>query len=48
MSRVPVTRRGRVARLAAALCIAALALSGCEFSVYKLPLPGVVDLGDDP
>ena len=48
MSRMPITRRGRVARLAAALCVAALALTGCEFSVYKLPLPGGVDLGDNP
>jgi phospholipid/cholesterol/gamma-HCH transport system substrate-binding protein len=48
MSRTPVTRRTRLARLAAAVCVAAVTLTGCEFSVYKLPLPGGVDLGDDP
>jgi phospholipid/cholesterol/gamma-HCH transport system substrate-binding protein len=38
-------RAGRVAALA---CASALALSGCEFDVYSLPLPGGADLGDDP
>ncbi len=28
--------------------VASLALTGCEFDVYKLPLPGGTDPGDDP
>lgn len=36
-------------RLAAALLVGALALSGCGFrGVYDLPLPGGADLGDNP
>ena len=38
-------RRTRLAALAGA---GALLLSGCEFSVYDLPLPGGADLGDNP
>ena len=38
-------RRTRFAALAGA---GALLLSGCEFSVYSLPLPGGADLGDNP
>jgi phospholipid/cholesterol/gamma-HCH transport system substrate-binding protein len=34
--------------MAAVACASALALSGCEFDVYSLPLPGGADLGDDP
>ncbi|PVG81242.1 mammalian cell entry protein [Nocardioides gansuensis] len=30
------------------LCVSALLLSGCDFSVYKMPLPGGPDVGDDP
>lgn len=41
-------RRSRIGRVAALACAAALALSGCEFDVYSLPLPGGADLGDDP
>jgi phospholipid/cholesterol/gamma-HCH transport system substrate-binding protein len=29
-------------------CAGALALSGCDFNVYEMPLPGGADLGDDP
>ncbi len=39
---------GRVGRTAALVCAGALALSGCEFDVYDLPLPGGVDLGAEP
>ncbi len=46
-SRSRATRR-RVARAALAVVIGALALSGCDFSVYSLPLPGGADLGDHP
>jgi phospholipid/cholesterol/gamma-HCH transport system substrate-binding protein len=37
--------RRRVVALAAT---SALLLSGCEFSVYDLPLPGGADVGEDP
>jgi phospholipid/cholesterol/gamma-HCH transport system substrate-binding protein len=42
------TLRGRLARALALALAGAVALTGCEFSVYKLPLPGGADLGDDP
>jgi phospholipid/cholesterol/gamma-HCH transport system substrate-binding protein len=48
MSRTTKNRRGRVARFAALVCAGALALTGCDFSVYSLPLPGGADLGDNP
>jgi phospholipid/cholesterol/gamma-HCH transport system substrate-binding protein len=32
----------------AALLVATVLLSGCEFSVSELPLPGGADVGDDP
>ncbi len=48
MNRTTTNRRGRVARLAAVVCAGALALTGCDFSVYSLPLPGGADLGDNP
>lgn len=48
MSRQPSTRRSRVSRVAALVCAAGLTLTGCDFSVYSLPLPGGADLGDDP
>jgi phospholipid/cholesterol/gamma-HCH transport system substrate-binding protein len=41
-------RRSRVSRMAALACAGALALSGCDFDVYSLPLPGGADLGSDP
>jgi phospholipid/cholesterol/gamma-HCH transport system substrate-binding protein len=34
--------------MAALACVGALALSGCDFDVYSLPLPGGADLGEDP
>jgi phospholipid/cholesterol/gamma-HCH transport system substrate-binding protein len=34
--------------MVALACAGALALSGCDFDVYSLPLPGGADLGDDP
>ena len=43
-------RRTRARRwgLAAIASSAALVLSGCEFSVYEIPLPGGADVGDNP
>ncbi len=41
------TRR-HVVRTAALLLAGAMTLTGCDFSVYSLPLPGGADLGDDP
>ena len=41
-------RGGRTARLVVMVVLGALALSGCDFSVYSLPLPGGADLGDKP
>lgn len=32
----------------AGVLAAGLLLTGCEFSVYKMPLPGGADVGDDP
>ena len=43
----PTGLRLGLARTVVALC-AVLLLSACDFSVYKLPLPGGADLGDDP
>ncbi len=40
--------RTRMAKAAALVVVGALALSGCDFNVYSLPLPGGADLGDDP
>ena len=48
MSRKAGRGRGRVARLAAVVCAGALTLTGCDFSVYSLPLPGGADLGESP
>jgi phospholipid/cholesterol/gamma-HCH transport system substrate-binding protein len=43
------TRRMRRGLRAAALAVTAtLALGGCEFSVYELPLPGGADVGENP
>jgi phospholipid/cholesterol/gamma-HCH transport system substrate-binding protein len=41
-------RGSRAGRLAALACAGALALSGCDFDVYSLPLPGGADLGEKP
>lgn len=35
-------------RASAALLAGAMLLTGCEFDVYQLPLPGGADTGDDP
>ena len=43
-----MSRRARVGRLTALACAGALGLSGCDFDIYSLPLPGGADLGDDP
>ena len=40
--------RSRLARTAALVAAGAVTLTGCDFSVYELPLPGGADLGDDP
>ncbi|HEX6516913.1 MAG TPA: MCE family protein [Nocardioidaceae bacterium] len=48
MPRTRPTLRARLARTIALVCVGALTLTGCEFSVYKLPLPGGVDVGDHP
>jgi phospholipid/cholesterol/gamma-HCH transport system substrate-binding protein len=48
MSRLTTSLRGRVARVAALVCVGAVSLTGCDFSVYSLPLPGGADLGDNP
>ena len=41
-------RRARTTRLVTLVCAGLLALTGCDFSVYSLPLPGGADLGDHP
>jgi len=41
----PTTRR---LRTGAAVLAGTLLLTGCEFDVYQLPLPGGADVGDDP
>ncbi|QNN51366.1 MCE family protein [Nocardioides mesophilus] len=50
MSRRTCSRslRSRVARLVTLVAVGAVALTGCDFSVYDVPLPGGADLGDDP
>ncbi|MGZ6831976.1 MAG: MCE family protein [Mycobacteriaceae bacterium] len=40
--------RARLAKAAALVVVAAVMLTGCDFSVYSLPLPGGADLGDHP
>ena len=40
--------RARLAKAAAVATVGAMTLTGCDFSVYSLPLPGGADLGDDP
>ena len=46
----PVDRVSRPAALKLLLLavVGALTISGCGFDVYKLPLPGGADVGDDP
>ena len=41
-------RMPRMLRALVAVLAGALLLTGCEFDVYKLPLPGGTDVGDDP
>jgi phospholipid/cholesterol/gamma-HCH transport system substrate-binding protein len=48
MSHRTPSLRSRLARAAALVVVGATALTGCDFSVYDLPLPGGADLGDDP
>src|SRR3954469_22006933 len=48
MSRRALSVRSRAARAFALVCVGALTLTGCDFSVYSLPLPGGADLGDRP
>ncbi|HWJ08617.1 MAG TPA: MCE family protein [Nocardioides sp.] len=36
------------ARTVAAVMVGMVALTGCDFDVYQLPLPGGADVGDDP
>ena len=48
MKRRTMSLRQRASRMAALVCVGALTLTGCDFSVYNLPLPGGADLGDDP
>ncbi|MDO9456326.1 MCE family protein [Nocardioides sp.] len=38
----------RLARALVALVIGSVVLSGCDFDVYELPLPGGADVGDNP
>lgn len=38
----------KLLRAIAVLLAGALLLTGCDFDVYKLPLPGGTDVGDDP
>ena len=40
--------RVRLARMVLLMVVGALTLSGCDFSVYSLPLPGGAKLGDNP
>jgi len=41
-------RRPPILRAVVLALVAALGLSACDFDVYKLPLPGGADVGDDP
>src|SRR4051812_47205418 len=43
-----LSRFRRRARIAAVAAACTLLLSGCDFSVYSLPLPGGADVGDNP
>jgi len=42
------TLRARVVKALTLACVGALTLTGCDFSVYSVPLPGGADLGDHP
>jgi phospholipid/cholesterol/gamma-HCH transport system substrate-binding protein len=41
-------RLGRKVRIVLGLLLSSVVLSGCDFDVYALPLPGGTDVGDDP
>ncbi len=41
-------RLGRSVRILLGLLLSSVVLSGCDFDVYALPLPGGTDVGDDP
>ena len=41
-------RAATTVRAAVGALLAALLLTGCDFDVYELPLPGGADVGDDP
>ncbi|MCY7400050.1 MAG: MCE family protein, partial [Nocardioides sp.] len=42
------TRRVRLLRSLVGTVLASIALTGCDFDVYQLPLPGGADAGEDP
>jgi len=44
----PTQRLGRKVRILLGLLLSSVVLSGCDFDVYALPLPGGTDVGDDP
>ena len=46
LSRASTVSRAR--RAGATLLAGAMLLTGCDFDVYELPLPGGADVGDDP
>jgi phospholipid/cholesterol/gamma-HCH transport system substrate-binding protein len=41
------SRMTRLGRAVAAVLVGTVVLSGCDFDVYELPLPGGTDVGDD-
>ncbi|MGA8255218.1 MAG: MCE family protein [Nocardioides sp.] len=43
-----MTTLRRTAKAAALLLVGSVALSGCDFDIYHLPLPGGTDTGDQP
>ena len=46
--RVSAPRPASRLRLLLLAVVGSLTISGCGFDVYKLPLPGGTDVGDDP
>ena len=47
-TRVATSLRKRIAHVVVLMVVGALTLSGCDFSVYSVPLPGGAKLGDNP
>jgi len=45
---IRLSRTRRAVQAATLALVASVALSGCDFDVYHLPLPGGTDTGDDP